>query len=455
VEKFKITRVLHAGYVFEDETFKIIFDPIFENPFSVNCYAYPDLEFDSEKIKELKFDAVFISHFHDDHCSFESLNLIKRSTPIYIYCLNQEMLQLIRQLGFENVFSLELGLPVQVGSLKITPHRALEEEVDCIFQITSRNLNVLNMVDSWICYDKVKELSEVKWHLILWPFQTMRELEVLSPSRFKKASSEIPFEWIEQLQSLKPLNLIPSSCQFINESWSWYNHAFFPISNQDFIKQMQQALPTTKIFKLNSGASISLSENEVIWLQSVDWIKPVGQQDVDYEYQPHLKVPSVSEIAKKFKALDLEQKKQVKNFCNNELIEKLNKLDYQTENYFSQPNFVWRLKVFNTIDEVTQDYDFKIETNKFVLLSKPAEQAEIFWLTEITEFKLWSAVYESEALTSLYLRINDRMFKPEYEILLKEISLTEDPLIKVLYDDSFAAYQKKQLKKIRTTGRFF
>lgn len=454
MEKLKITRVLHAGYIFEDEACRVIFDPIFENPFSVNCYAYPNLEFDLEKIKELQFDAVFISHFHDDHCSFVSLNLIKRSTPIYIYCLNQEMLQLIRQLGFENVFGIELSKSVQVGSLKITPHRALDEEVDCVYQITSRNLNVLNMVDSWIGYDKVKELSEIKWNLILWPFQTMRELEVLSPNRFEKASGEVPFEWVEQLQSLKPQNLIPSSCQFINESWSWYNHAFYPISYQNFITQMQQCLPSTKIFKFNSGASISLSENEVSWLQPIDWIKPLGQQEVDYDYQPNLKVPLVSEIAKNFKALELGQKQQLEIFCKNQLVEKLNKLDFTNEDYFSQPLFVWRLKVYSKLDDAVDVYDFRIIDNKFDLLQIPVDDVEVFWLTEIIDIKLWSAAFEAEALTSLYLRINDQSFKPECERYLKDIALTEDPLIRVLYDESFAAYQKRQLVKFRTTGKF-
>ena len=450
MQKIKITRILHAGYIFEDKTCKIVFDPIFENPFSVNCYAYPNLEFDFEKIKQLKFDAVFISHFHDDHCSFESLNLIKRSTPIYIYCLNEEMLQLIRKLGFSNVYALSLGETVQVGNLKVTPHRALDEEVDCIFQIGSENLNILNVVDSWIDYDKVKELSSIKWNLILWPFQTMREIEVLSPNRFEKASEEIPFEWVEQLQSLNPKYLIPSSCQFINEKWSWYNHAFYPISYQKFIKQMQQALPFAKIFKFNAGASIVLSENEFNWLEMVDWVKPIGPQDLDYEYKPNQKAPSMFEVAKNFKALSFEQRQQINDFCQIQLVEKLNKLEIVAEDYFNQSLFVWRLKVYINQGADVAIYDFKKINNKFELLAQAENESEFFWLTEISDSKLWSAVFEAEALTSLYLRINDHQFKPKNEKILKEISLTEDPLVRVLYDDSFASYQKNQLQKLRT-----
>ena len=96
----KISRILHAGYVFECNDTLIAFDPIFENPFSRNCYAFPDVRFDHDQIRNLKFAAVFISHFHDDHCSLESLDFLDRMTPIYIYCLFDELFSMVRELGF-------------------------------------------------------------------------------------------------------------------------------------------------------------------------------------------------------------------------------------------------------------------------------------------------------------------------------------------------------------------
>ena len=78
----KISRILHAGYVFECDGTRILFDPVFENPFSRNCHAFPDVRFDLAAIRGLRPDAVFISHFHDDHCSMESLDLLDRATPI-------------------------------------------------------------------------------------------------------------------------------------------------------------------------------------------------------------------------------------------------------------------------------------------------------------------------------------------------------------------------------------
>ena len=49
-----ISRILHAGYVFECEGRLIAFDPIFENPFSRNCHAFPEVRFDHARIRQVK-----------------------------------------------------------------------------------------------------------------------------------------------------------------------------------------------------------------------------------------------------------------------------------------------------------------------------------------------------------------------------------------------------------------
>ena len=109
----KISRILHAGYVFESQGTQLLFDPIFENPFSRNCHAFPSVSFDLDRIGQLTPDAIFISHFHDDHCSFDSLQLLPRATPVYLYCLFDELFVMLRELGFTNVQPLAVDVPVQ------------------------------------------------------------------------------------------------------------------------------------------------------------------------------------------------------------------------------------------------------------------------------------------------------------------------------------------------------
>ncbi len=79
------------------------------------------LKFNHTEIARQNFSAVFISHFHDDHCSLESLNYLNRATPIYLYCLNDELFEMIRKLGFKNVTPLKLNGSIQVGPFEVIP----------------------------------------------------------------------------------------------------------------------------------------------------------------------------------------------------------------------------------------------------------------------------------------------------------------------------------------------
>ncbi|MGH8854065.1 MAG: MBL fold metallo-hydrolase, partial [Telluria sp.] len=196
-----ISRILHAGYVFECGGARIAFDTIFENPFSRNCHAFPDVRFDQDEVRRQRFDAVFISHFHDDHCSLESLALLDRATPIHIYCIFEELFDMVRQLGFTSVHPLRLNQPVAVGPFEVIPREAMDADVDSMFQVKAAGLNVLNVVDSWIDEGTLAQLvREGPWDLLLWPFQTMREIEVLAPSRAAAAPPTLPEQWIAQLQ---------------------------------------------------------------------------------------------------------------------------------------------------------------------------------------------------------------------------------------------------------------
>ncbi|WP_413612742.1 MBL fold metallo-hydrolase [Bdellovibrio sp. HCB-110] len=443
----KISRILHAGYVFECDKTQIAFDPIFENPFSRNCHAFPNVQFDHEQIRGLKLDAVFISHFHDDHCSFESLNFLNRNTPIYVYCIFEELFELIRQLGFKNVHSLQIDSVVKMGSFEIIPRRALDEDVDSLFQVKAAGLNILNVVDSWIDYSTLDKLvQEGPWDMVLWPFQTMREIEVIAPSRSEAASRELPPEWIEQLKALNPKHIVPSSCQFVLEDWSWYNQAFFPITYKQFAKEVGSALPGAQIVRLNPSVSVNLNKHAIEKSSPLSWIKPLGEQDVDYEYNASVKPPPTSEIAKRFDPLTEAQAERVYDYCRSGLLEKYRSMEPPVDEYFEKPR-LWRLSVYDHRGEVSQ-FHYVLNGANIELVQNSDEP--LSWTTEIPIAKFYAALELGESLTSMYMRINDITFTPEIEKEIQSADIVEDPLIRCLFNGAFGAYQKAQLKRLRS-----
>jgi len=442
----KISRILHAGYVFECEGTRIAFDPIFENPFSRNCHAFPNVQFDLEQIRQLHFDAVFISHFHDDHCSLESLDLLDRATPIYLYCVFEELFSLIRELGFTQVHSLKLDSPVVIGSIEVIPKRALDAEVDSLFHVKAAGLNVLNVVDSWIDDETLSELARVgPWDMVLWPFQTMLETDVLAPSRAPVAIRELPTEWIEQLKALNPRYVVPSACQFIQEPWSWYNQRMFPITYQQFQKEMGSALPESRVVKLNPSVSVVLDKNSLEKSSGLTWVQPVGNQDLDFQYDSSRLPTPTSEIAQHFPALTAQQTDQVLEYCRSGLVEKYRTLDAPSEIYFDKPR-LWRLSVYDHTG-AAQTFLYKVKCENIEYIAESNETPS--WTTEIPITKLYAALELGESLTSLYMRINEIVFHPAIEKEIQYADIVEDPLIRCLFSGSIGSYQRAQLKRIQ------
>ncbi len=445
--RLKVSRILHAGYLFESAQTKIVFDPIFESPFSRNCYAFPEVQFDRAQIQNLELQAIFISHFHDDHCCFDSLDLLDRKTPVYIYCLFEELFILFKELGFLNVHSVALNVEIHVGAFTVTPRRALDMEVDCIFQIQAAGFQILNVVDSWISFTTVYELAQKgPWDLILWPFQTLRELQVLSPSRALRADLELPSEWIEQLKILNPRYVVPSSCQFSHETWSWCNQSLFPITYRQFESQVSEALDSTKVIRLNPSVSVEFSSAGLTPAQPLAWVLPIGPQDVDYDYRADLNPPSMSDVARKFLPLSESQARQVTQFIDLGLVEKFKQLEDPAEVFFQSAR-VWKLRIFDHLGE-SFDCHYQICGNRIQKLANWV--GAISWLTEVAATKLHGALAEGESLTSMYLRINDTRFDSDVEAEIGNVDVLADPLIRVLFANDFGSFQRAQLRRLRS-----
>ena len=441
----KISRILHAGYVFDCDDTIIAFDPIVENPFSRNCHAFPDVRFDHEQVRQLRLDAVFISHFHDDHLSLESLHFLDRATPIYLYCIFDELFAMIRALGFEQVERLQVDVPVTVGAIEVTPRRALDDDVDTLFQVRAAGMNVLNVVDSWIGPDTLAQLAALgPWDMVLWPFQTMREVAVIAPRLAGPARLSLPDDWIEQLQTLRPRYIVPSSCQFVQEHWSWYNHAMFPVTYRQFAGEVAAALPKATVLRLDPSVSVRLDAHGVSPAAPLPWVIPVGPQDLDFDYRPGLMPPSTADIARRFPALSDADAALVLDFCHHGLLARYRDMELAEDSYFQQPR-LWRLSLYGH-DGAATVLHYRLDGDLIDLVPETAEAPS--WTTDVPLAKCHAALVLGESLTSMYLRINDADFDAAILAELKQADITDDPLIRCLFNDAIGAYQAAQLKRL-------
>lgn len=426
-----VSRILHAGYLFECGAERVLFDPVFESPFSRNCFSFPAVWFDEAVIRRERFSAVFISHYHDDHCSFLSLDLIDRDTPIFMYCVHEEMFGFLRALGFTRVFALTLGEAVTVGGFQITPWRALDEDVDALFEITAGGLRVLNVVDAWIGDDEISRLASLgPWDLVLWPFQTMRESAVLAPGRAEPAARTVDPEVLEQLRALAPRYVVPSSCQFTFESWSWYRRAFFPISYARFAADVEGALPA-QVVRLEPGDVFRLDAHEFAREGRLPWVRSNTNERVDYDFDDQLQPPSTAEVARRLAELTAGQRSRVEAFCRAELVARLAALDPVTA-------LDWRLSIFDHLGG-EQRYEFRLENSQAI----PARFERPTWITEVPAVTLFGALEQGESLSSMYVRIDD--------CGNVEMDLLEDPLLRALFNGAFGAYQRAQLRALGRT----
>ena len=461
-----IHRILHAGYLFTAGDFRLLIDPIFESPFSNNCFAYPDVKFDLAMIAQLKFSAVVISHFHDDHCSFESLRHLDRATPIYIFCRFEKMHLLLKELGFRNVQGLQLNLPVELGPFQITARRAVQSDVDSILQIEIEDLNILNVVDSEIDRPTLALLkSERPWDLILWPFQIMRETEVLDPRRAQDLPvRDILREMAAQIKILSPRILVPSSCQFQMEAGSWYNQSFFAVSYQEFSSAVMENLlqPGPSIVRMNPGVGYQLSSQAFVRLPNLEWAQGIGEQDLDYTYSPNFKAPPTSELARRWPALTETQRQALEEYLTVTLPLRYCEIGPPAGLYFNR-TVRWELRTYDQLGQARSHW-YEVREDQMKLRPAPmpiispilveatrprTESTTAEWRTDISEYKLLSAVENGEALNSIYLRVNDCEFDHQIEEKLKSADVMMDPLIRCLYDGAFGSYQESQLRRIR------
>jgi hypothetical protein len=189
------------------------------------------------------------------------------------------------------------------------------------------------------------------------------------------------------------------------------------------------------VLRLNPSVAVELTADALVPSSPLPWVVPVGDQDIDFAYDPDIVPPPTAEIAQHFAALTAEQAAQVLAFCRSGLLERYEDMELPEDSYFATP-CVWQLSVYDHAGAV-QQFRYRIHGDSIALAGD--EEAPT-WMTEIPMAKLYAGLALGESLTSMYMRIAGAP---------ADADIVDDPLIRTLFNDAFAAYQAAQLRRIK------
>lgn len=156
-----LTYLGHAGWLYEDEDIKCVFDPWSNKTgaFFDSWYPFPDnskVDFFSS-LSDLDF--LYISHAHEDHLVAETLNLIDKNVKVLIADFKEKTtLQKLLKLGFTNIEELPQGKDIDIkgAKIKIVKSEGFMENDSCII-FEKNNRTILNLNDCHIDFIELKK----------------------------------------------------------------------------------------------------------------------------------------------------------------------------------------------------------------------------------------------------------------------------------------------------------
>jgi len=201
------------------------------------------------------------------------------------------------------------------------------------------------------------------------------------------------------------------------------------------------------VVRLNPGVSVRLDGTGLHPAPPLEWIAPVGKQDVDYVYEGNAAPPHTGEIARLLAGdgavLTDAQQARVLDYCRAGLLHKYGEVDAACD-YFDRPR-IWQLTLYDRVGAATH---FHYLLDGASATPAAPDAGPLGWTTEIPAVKLYAALELGESLTSMYMRINDTVFDADTERDLEDADVVDDPLIRCLFSDTFGAYQAAQLRRL-------
>lgn len=291
----KVHHISHACHILESSRTRIIFDPVFFEISKTGYKLFPQARVNAKKIAAQEFDAIFISHFHEDHFCLRSLKLFDRKTPVYFFGPLDSELHYLTALGFQNVNRLQLGSKYRIHEMTVECIDNLESQIECGFLTRTKDCQILNLVDCAFSEKHIKEINKKgPFDLVFFPYQELNQ-ESLCGGDFGASFDRFRYqERVNHASLLKTRLLVPGSCQIQYRKSTWRNYRAFPITPGQFIEDFKALQPKINTRELLPGDTVHFQRKKTSFGKSPLLVQTSKTKRKSYQHKPQLRVPSLA-----------------------------------------------------------------------------------------------------------------------------------------------------------------
>lgn len=268
-----------TGYL-EHNGIRMLFDPwLDEGIFHGAWHHYPPVKLPNDSIKELgRFDYIYISHIHEDHCSLETLLQLNLDAEIIIMDRSPNfVLQFLKRnnLNFKKVHlippweKVRISSNLEVSMVTADPAHELNFVIDSGLILKWDNFVIYNSND---CSPYSESLEYVaknyeKVDLALLPYATGSSYpscftNLTSEQKYKEKDRLFAFgmkKFCEAAEATKAKVVMPFADQYVIVGNKYELNKFMPHpASAGVLKDFYKASASQSLLLLNSGQSYEL-----------------------------------------------------------------------------------------------------------------------------------------------------------------------------------------------------
>lgn len=327
----KFTNLGGATAILEHKGIRILFDPwLDEGAFHGAWYHYPPVTFDMKKLG--RFDYIYISHIHEDHCSAKTIRTLNMDAEVIFMERNPNFVANFLKtydFNFKKLHRIPARTPTEifpgfiVDPIESDPAHELNHLVDSGIVIKWDGFTIYNANDcapypSGVEYIK-RNYTNLDLALIPYAggsgypacYRNLSDTEKTSESK-RIFETEI-LGFIENAKNLSPKKVMPFADQYVIGGTRRYLNKFMshPASPGAVIPYVEKEGLTERLLLLNSAQTYDLetgnkSPNEEYRTLSIEdkerYMESFPQRQYDFEgYDLYRSVPfaTLFELARK------------------------------------------------------------------------------------------------------------------------------------------------------------